>query len=220
MGDNGQAPMNPSKKKCLIDLREKLSNYQIMKLKKGVTQEDEVVLGVNERMAYIYTLKPDRVTIHDLVDTLKTDPRIDVLAWKEGEWIHVLKGGYDGVLHFSINGEFKDFYNQSWSIDGDPSILDLKLENHFISYRDYPDALARIHSSLHSHEGNFFVISARPGFEFIGEGSPTHVGGASHGGLHYLDSLIPMIITGTDKTPEYWRIIDIKKWLLRLTTEA
>ena len=31
---------------------------------------------------------------------------------------------------------------------------------------------------------------AKPGYEFIGEGSPTHVGGASHGGLHKQDSFV------------------------------
>lgn len=61
-----------------------------------------------------------------------------------------------------------------------------------------------------------FIVSAKPGHEFISEGSPAHVGGASHGGLHQQDSLVSMIVTGTDSVPSYLRLIDIKEWVLSL----
>ena len=61
-------------------------------------------------------------------------------------------------------------------------------------------------------------MSAKPGYEFIGEGSPTHIGGASHGGLHKQDSLVAMIVSGTDTLPKYNRIKDIKDWVLSILT--
>jgi hypothetical protein len=109
-----------------------------------------------------------------------------------------------------------DEYEQSWDLAGDVGVLNLTVKNNKIFYDEYPDALARLYSSLTSHEGNYLVVSAKPGFEFIGEGSPTHVGGASHGGLHKQDSLVPMIVTGTDSSPKHLRIIDLKDWILTL----
>jgi hypothetical protein len=75
-----------------------------------------------------------------------------------------------------------------------------------------------IHSSLYSHEGNFFIVSAKPGYDFLGEGSPTHVGGASHGGLNQQDSLVPLIVTGTYLAPSHLRLINLKEWILSLIT--
>ena len=67
-----------------------------------------------------------------------------------------------------------------------------------------------------SHDGDYLVVNAKPGYEFLAESSPTHVGGASHGGLHEQDSLVPMIVTGTNTKPKNLRILDLKDWILSL----
>nr|WP_256243543.1 alkaline phosphatase family protein [Bacillus sp. V3B] len=216
IGDNGQAWIDSNRKEALIDLRGIFTNYHIMKLRKGVQPKDQIVLAVNERMAYIYTLDTAMLSITNLAEKVQHDKRIDVIAWKEGDLIKVRSGEKKGELRFSVGGEFLDTYNQSWFIEGDLELLDITVHDKKISYRNYPDALARIHSSLHSHEGNFIIVSAKPGYEFIGEGSPTHVGGASHGGLHRQDSSVPMIVNGTSTTPSYLRIINLKEWILSL----
>jgi predicted AlkP superfamily pyrophosphatase or phosphodiesterase len=216
MGDNGQAPIDADRKKALIDLRQLLRSYRVMKLKEGIKEKDQIVLGVNERMAFIYSLNPKHLPLSDIAKTLQKDDRIDVIAWKEGESVHVISPSYDGKLIFKVAGEYIDEYEQSWSLTGNTDILNLVLKNNKIHYRDYPDALARLYSALTSHEGNYLVLSAKSGFEFIGEGSPTHVGGASHGGLHKQDSLVPMIVTGVDSSPKHLRIVDLKDWILSL----
>lgn len=216
MGDNGQAPIDSDRNKALIDLRKSLRSYQIMALKDGIKDSDEVALGVNERMAFIYTLNPERAPLPDIAKTLQKDDRVDVIAWMEKESVRVISGVRQGKLIFQPNGPLVDEYEQSWDIAGDAGVLDLTVKNNQILYDEYPDALSRLYSSLTSHGGNYLVASARPGFEFIGEGSPTHVGGASHGGLHKQDSLVPMIVTGTDSSPKHLRIIDLKDWILTL----
>lgn len=216
MGDNGQAPIDPDRNKALIDLRQSLRSYQIMALKDGVKERVEVVLAVNERMAFIYTLNPERAPLPDIAKTLQKDDRVDVIAWMEKESVHVLSGVRQGRLIFHTNGPLVDEYEQSWDISGDVGVLNLTVKNNKIFYDEYPDALARLYSSLTSHGGNYLVASAKPGFEFIGEGSPTHVGGASHGGLHKQDSIVPMIVTGTDSSPKHLRMIDLKDWILTL----
>ncbi|SES42007.1 hypothetical protein [Psychrobacillus sp. OK032] len=73
--------------------------------------------------------------------------------------------------------------------------------------------------ALHSHEGRFIIVDAKPQYEFIEKHSHDHAGGGAHGSLHKIDSLVPLIITGTQEKPEYNRLVDFKEWILRLTNE-
>ncbi|AIE58940.1 type I phosphodiesterase/nucleotide pyrophosphatase [Bacillus methanolicus MGA3] len=216
LGDNGQAWIDKNRNKALIDLRKLLSPYQIVKLNKGITPQDEIVLSVNERMSFIYSLDTQKVPLDDIARILQTDNRIDVIALKREKTITVTSGIHGGYFHFHPEGDFVDEYGQSWYIEGNNEILDLEIMNKRIKYGDYPDALARLYAPFFSHEGKYIIVSAKPGHEFIGEGSPTHVGGASHGGLHKQDSLVSLIITGTNSTPNHLRTLDIKDWLLSL----
>lgn len=216
LGDNGQAWVNKNRDEALIDLRKLLGSYQIVKLSKGITPKDEIVLGVNERMSFIYTLDTEKVPLEDLTRILQTDNRIDVIAINRNKSITVTSGIHSGSLHFHPEGDFIDEYGQSWFLEGNLEILDLKITDKKIKYNDYPDALARLYAPFYSHDGDYIIVSAKPGYEFIGEGSPTHIGGASHGGLHKQDSLVSLIITGTNSTPSHLRILNIKKWLLSL----
>ncbi|MGP7815999.1 alkaline phosphatase family protein [Niallia sp. 01092] len=216
LGDNGQAWIDDDRKAALIDLRKLLSAYQIPKLKKRITSSDQVVFGVNERMAFIYSLDAKAVPLEELAKVLQKDERIDVIAWKKGNSIIVASGIQDGQLTFHTEGDFIDHYGQSWHVEGERKLLDLSINEKNISYGTYPDALARLYTTFFSHEGDYLVVNAKPGHEFIGEGSPTHVGGASHGGLHEQDSLVSMIVTGTDTKPKNLRILDIKDWILSL----
>lgn len=61
---------------------------------------------------------------------------------------------------------------------------------------------------MHSHEGRYVVITVKPGYELVGESSPTHIGGAAHGSLHEKDSLVPLLVSGTDTRPKTLRIVD------------
>ncbi|WP_339063818.1 hypothetical protein [Tepidibacillus marianensis] len=65
--------------------------------------------------------------------------------------------------------------------------------------------------SLHSHTGNYLIVTAKPGYELIGGDSPVHIGGGGHGSLDKTDSMIPLLILGTNERPRYLRIEDIKK---------
>ncbi|HWO75209.1 MAG TPA: alkaline phosphatase family protein [Bacillus sp. (in: firmicutes)] len=216
IGDNGQAWVDKDKNKALIDLRTLLSSYKIPKLKATITSEDQIVLGVNERMSFIYTLHPNHITFKEIAEILQQDSRIDVIAWRENDKIHVCSGIHKGELHFKPDGNLIDPYGQAWSVEGENEILDLSIEGNQIRYGDFPDALQRLYTSFFSHEGDYLVVSAKPGYEFIGEGSPTHIGGASHGGLHKQDSLVAMIVSGTNTLPKYNRIKDIKDWVLSM----
>lgn len=214
MGDNGQTSIKSDKEKALVDLREVLKSYNIHKISGPVKKQDQIVLGLNERMSFIYLLDTS-IKQEIIAKQLQREKRIDIIAWKEGKTIKVLSGNKKGMFSFQRTGKFIDQYGQSWKIDGDAHILDMKIESSkTIEYGDYPDALARLYSSFYSHSGNYLVVNTKPGFEFIGEGSPQHVGGASHGSLHKQDTYFPMIVAGTELEPNHTRMVDLKDWIL------
>ncbi|MFS0864409.1 alkaline phosphatase family protein [Fredinandcohnia sp. 179-A 10B2 NHS] len=218
MGDSGQTYIKNNKKEALIDLRKLLDTFKIHKIGEPVQNNDQIVLGLNERMSFIYLLDKE-ISAEDILKLLKEDSRLDVMAWKEGKQVIVSKSGISGTLTFQPGGEYIDQYGQSWSIDGNEKIMDLVLQENEILYGDYPDGLARLYSSFFSHSGTFLIVNAKPGYEFIGEGSPRHVGGASHGSLHKDDSHFPMIVAGTNIEPKHQRMVDLKEWVLRLVKD-
>lgn len=213
VGDSKQSPVIESKKEALIDLKEILSEYRILKLGKPAAKEDEIVITANERMAYVYEINGS-ISVKNIAERLKKDQRIAWIAWKEKELIHVISGDHEGSFDFNSGGTYRDVYNQAWSIKGNTSILDLTLKNKNIHYGDYPDGLARLYGAMYSQEGEFLVVDAKPGYEFIGESSPEHSGGGAHGSMHKDDSLIPIIVTGTNKSIEHLRIVDLKQWIM------
>ncbi|WP_156291493.1 alkaline phosphatase family protein [Oceanobacillus salinisoli] len=218
-GDSGQAPIKENETEAQIDLTMLSDHYRIPKLGNPIEANDELMLGVNSRMSYIYLLE-ESLPISKMTEQLLPDDRIGFLAWKDEKGNHVLSGEIDKTLTFRPEGKFLDPYGKSWSIDGDPSALDISVnEENRIKYGDYPDALARLYGALHSHEGRFLIVDAKPGYEFIGEGTPTHAGGAGHGSLNKEDSTTPLIIAGTESKPPHNRVIDFKEWILQLTNE-
>ncbi|MCP3027742.1 alkaline phosphatase family protein [Halobacillus sp. A5] len=217
MGDSGQAPIGKQKDN-LIHLPSLLSTYKIPKLSTYVETDAQIVLALNERMAYVYVLDKN-IQLSSVADQLKTDERIGFAAWRDGEDIKAVCSEREESLTFRRGGKYKDKYGQAWDWHGVPEVLDVTVEDKHIEFGKYPDAFARLTGSLYSHKGRFIIVDANPGFEFAVEGSPTHKGGASHGSLHEQDSLIPMIVTGTDSLPESMRIVDLKKWFMQLLNE-
>ncbi|MGE7835660.1 alkaline phosphatase family protein [Viridibacillus arvi] len=213
-GDSAQSKIIKDKNTSLIDLNDVLKNYTFWERKK---KNGEIAIAINERMAYINLIK-ENIEISKIIKTLKKDNRIGIIAWKEGETNYVISPQSDKNFTFSPKGPYKDLYNQSWNLDGDYSILNLEIDYQgLIKYGDYPDALARLNGALHSHEGQFIIVDAKPHFEFIEKHSHNHAGGGAHGSLHKIDSLVPLIIAGTHEKPEYNRLVDIKKWIINLT---
>jgi predicted AlkP superfamily pyrophosphatase or phosphodiesterase len=217
IGDNGQSGIKDDRKQAFVDLKELLQPLKVTKLSRGVRKEDQVVIANNLRSCFIYSLDTDKVPVTEIVEKLKRDERFDLISWKVDEWIHVASGDKRESFQFKEGGNVKDEFDQFWEVRGEYSVLDLTLTENRITFGDYPDALKRIHSTLHSHEGDFVVISAKPGYELRGEVTPSHAGGASHGGFHKNESSVPMLVAGTETKPDYFRMVDLKEWILNLT---
>lgn len=217
MGDNGHAPTRRKYSEAVIDLRKIFKKkYRIAKIQRPIQQKDELVFSVNQRMAYIYLLN-QKIAIDPIVEHLKQDERIDVIAWKEEKGIRVESGLKDGSLYFHPGGDTPDVYGQIWTTKGHLDIVDVEIkQDGTIMYGDFPDAFARLYGALHAQPGRFLVVNAKPGHEFKAQSTPFHLAGAAHGSLHKQESLIPLIIAGTAEQPTSPRIVDLKEFILRI----
>lgn len=215
MGDSGQSYVYDNRDVSIVDLRPLLNRYRIAKINQTVRTEDQIVIAANERMAYIYAIDP-KVEISDIVKLLKNEEKLDIIAMKDDKNIRVTAGKSDKSFSFRSGGKYVDEYGQSWTVWGEPDLVDISITNNRIKYGRYPDVLARLNGSMNSHEGRYVVVTVQPGYEIVGESSPTHINGGAHGSLHELDSLVPLIITGTSTQPKTLRIVDIKDWIMKL----
>lgn len=219
IGDSGVSRVGEEKEESMVKLYELLSRYKVLPPGEQVSEESEIVLAVNETMAYVYKLK-ENMSLSEIADQLKQDTRMDLVAWKgEDTWIHVMRTGDGAELRYKPGGPARDQYDQAWTIEGAAAeVLDLRISNggQTVEYGDYPDGLQRLYGALHSHEGDFLVVTARPGYELSDRSSPSHNGGGAHGSLHRTESLIPLIIYGTEERPEKLRMVDLKSYLLKL----
>lgn len=215
MGDSAQSAVQDDRQAATIDLRSLLAPYQISPISRPQQANDQIVIAANERMAYVYALDP-QLPLSTIAGQLQREPRLDVIARKEGQSIIVTAGASSRQLTYKPGGPLKDEYGQTWTITGDPSVLDLTVRKRQLTYGKYPDALARLYGAMHSHPGRYVIVTVQPGYELITESSPTHIGGGAHGSLHAVDSLVPLLVTGTDSRPKSLRIVDLKEWVLRL----
>ncbi|MBP1931425.1 alkaline phosphatase family protein [Ammoniphilus resinae] len=216
MGDSGVTPIIGDEKEAIIDLEKLFAGYRIVDLE-GIRSNDELALAVNERMSYIYSLKPN-IKVQELADLLSTDARLDTISWKNGPWIEVRRGGSSDVMRVRKGTSYTDGYGQKWDIQGNKNVLNVRIaeQGKHLDYGAYPDAFMRIYAALHSHQGDYLVVTSKPGYEMKGTDSPTHVGGGAHGSFHEIDSYVPFFLTGTPERPKDLRIVQLKPLILQI----
>ena len=216
MGDSGVTPIIGDEKEAIIDLEKLFARYHIVGLE-GARAKDELALAVNERMSYIYSLKP-QMPMKKVVELLSTDARLDTISWRNGQWIEVRRGGSAEFLRFRKGTAYTDPYGQNWEVQGNPDVLDVRVDElrNYLDFGAYPDAFMRIYAALHSHQGNYLVVTSKPGYEMKGTNSPTHVGGGAHGSFHEADSFVPFFLTGTPERPKDLRIVQLKPFIMQL----
>ncbi|MEF2967348.1 alkaline phosphatase family protein [Paenibacillus sp. M1] len=217
-GDSGMTRILPADRNPEIDLSALFGDDRVLSPGEEESGSKDILFTVNETMAYVYSLKGTD-TLKEAAKVLQADSRIDFVAWKERDgWVNVIQGGTSKALKYKADGKLQDTYRQSWTIDGDSQVLDLKVNdvNNMLEYDEYPDVLMRLKSALDSHEGDYLVVTAKPGYELKDKNSPTHKGGGGHGSIRKAESLVPLIICGTDRKPTLLRMVDLKSYLLDL----
>lgn len=213
ISDHGQTRIG-KEEEYNIDLDQLLESFHVLQLGEEV-QDHDVVVCNNERMAYIYPLQSDKQ--QPILEKLQSESRIDIIAWKKGQGVVAKEGGSEREVYFEPSGSYVDAYGSSWNIEGEWTVLDLSFHEGTLEYGDYPDVLARLYGALYSQDIPMIVVNARPRYEFLSRLYPTHLNGGSHGSLHKYDSVIPLIVAGTDcPVHEPPRLVDLKQFVLTL----
>jgi hypothetical protein len=101
-------------------------------------------------------------------------------------------------LRFAPGGDLTDARGGRWSVEGDPGLLDLRVEDGLLREGDYPDALGRLWSAVACRRSGDVLLSAEVGHEFVDWGGAHHGGGGSHGSLHRADSHGVLLTCGVD----------------------
>lgn len=219
-GDHSQSLVE-GKEGSIIDLRANLSEFRQANLGK-LALHKHIAICPNERMSYIYVLRwreHRRAAIKErIIELLQDDGRIDQIIWKEKHQgltkYMVIKD--EACLWFSKGGTVEDEYGQSWHWEGDLSVVDgyVAEDPRRLCFRDYPDSFNRISSLMDCAQAGDVVCTAKPGYEFDGEGAPIHPGTGSHGSLHWQDSCVPLIIAGSEQKLDHPRIVDFVPFIL------
>lgn len=195
-GDHSQSLVEASKD-ALVDIPALLKGFSQVRLGENFTAGKELAICVNERMCHIYLLKGNKQLKRAVLKALSRHPGVDQVAWRENGWCMV-RAGEQRKMSFRPGAGFRDQYSQGWDIQGDPRVLDLSLSGDRVRYGNYPDAMNRLLSILECEQAGDVVLTARPGYEFVDDYSPSHRGCGSHGSLDAGDSLVPLVVSGSD----------------------
>ena len=210
---------------AVIRLDHLLSNFRQAELGRPWRKHDEVMICPNMRASQIYVQTPTRDRIEHIAVALLESPSVDQIIWRSQ--LTGSRSGYTvatqrGRLQFSRatgDATASDAFGGSWSWSGDPEALDLLPDGRTLEFPEYPNAFERIAGVLDLDKSGEIWVTARPGCEFQVPGGEAHVGGASHGALHKLDSLSPVIVAGAGaprRLPQHMRSLDIAPLCMEL----
>jgi hypothetical protein len=180
----------------------------------------------NMRAAQIYVRAPSTVTIDRLVRAALADPRIDLALWHrrittadaEVYMVDSRHGRFEFSRGSGSDHTARDAFGNVWNWRGDLHALGLEIVDGVIESSDYPNALERIAGALDARNSGDVWLTAEPGCEFEVSGGEAHAGGGSHGALHALDSLSPVIVggAGAPALPQHMRSLDIAPLCMEL----
>jgi len=176
----------------------------------------EVALSPAQRAAMVYALDPDRreeVVVRS-IEALDELDGVDLAMWLTGgDPAEAVVRSEAGELRFAPGDELEDDRDARWSVEGEPAVLDLRIDSGRVSSEEYPDGLARVWSALRCETAGDVLLSAAPGYEFVDWGGADHVGGGSHGSLHRSDSLGALMWCGTGPESraarDQWSLLDV-----------
>jgi hypothetical protein len=225
--DHGHCDVRGEGAGAAIRLDRLLGNFRQAALGRGWRPGDEVLICPNMRAAQLYFRSPGPDRIEQAARDMLADPRVDQVMWRtslmrpDAEGFTVASGR--GRLEFGRPSNdtpaLRDAFGGSWRFQGDAAALDFEVERDTIEYRSYPNAFERIAGALDLDQNGDLWVTAVPGCEFEVPGGAAHVGGASHGALHALDSLSPVLVAGgatRHKLPRAMRSVDIAPMCMQM----
>jgi hypothetical protein len=225
--DHGHCDVIDDHARAVIRVDRLLGNYRQAALGRPWRERDEIMICPNMRAAQIYVRKASGDIIHHLIADVLADPRVDQAMW----CTTLTRPGAEGYTVASRRGrvEFRrsperevpavDAFGGAWEWTGDQTALGFHQDGPHLEFDLYPNAFERIAGILDLERSGEIWVTAKPGCEFEVPGGKAHVGGASHGALHKLDSLSPVVIAGgaaRPQLPRHLRSIDIAPIIMQM----
>ena len=219
--DHGHCEIGDDKDAAVIRLNDVFSEFAQATLGKPWAEGDEILICPNMRAAQVYLRDAGRVAC--AVRAARAEPRIDQVIWRDsgdGQACAYHVETPRGALTFrrgtGHGSAVRDAHGTTWTLEGDCAALGLAVSGGCADSEDYPNALERIAGALDADDSGDVWVTAKPGCEFAAPGGKPHVGGGSHGALHALDSLSPVIATGPVRLPAAMRSVDLASICLEL----
>ena len=211
--DHGHCDIVSDAERGAIALDRLLSDFRQAELGGAWRARDEIMICPNMRAAQIYLRQPTAEMVERIARQTLTDARVDQVIWRTGlnrERHEYTVASARGRLTFAPAGDHAaavDAFGGGWQWQGDAEVVDLQVEGGALDFGQYPNAFERIAGVLDLDQSGEIWMTARPGHEFQVQGNKAHIGGASHGALHALDSLSPLIMAGGPVRPHLPRAL-------------
>jgi hypothetical protein len=205
-------------RRSVIRLDQVLGDFKQADLGRPWRPKDELMICPNMRAAQIYVQRRRPEAIEHIAAAVLTHPGVDQVMWrrrligKEDGYTVQTRGARLNFRRDASSDNAVDEFGGVWHWSGEPAAVTLEQDGRSLYFRDYPNAFERIAGSLDLEQSGELWVTARPGFEFEVPGGRAHVGGASHGALHALDSFSPVIVAGGGapmRLPASMRALDI-----------
>lgn len=219
VGDHSQSDLVADADLRGIDVADILKGFDLVDAGADWTDETQLMACPNMRACQFYLRRGYFERRDDIVGQLLDDDRIDQMIWWSSEdggtpTYHVATAAR-GKLRFKESTGDADFveddFGNRWQVEGELSAIDAYCEAGRLRYADYPNALERIANCFVTPTGGDLWATAKPGYEFKLPDTEVQDAG-SHGSLHALDSLAPLIAAGLPsdiKIPNLVRIVDV-----------
>jgi hypothetical protein len=225
--DHGHCEVLADRDAATVHLNRALADFRQAALGQPWADGDEIMICPNMRAAQIYLRETTPARVAAVTSRALSDPRVDHVCWATGE-----RG--DGVQAYAITSATRgrlavwrgggsadhaiDAAGTRWSWFGDLDVVDAALDDDRLVWRDYPNAFERLVGALDARDSGAVWVTAKPGCEFEVEGGSAHLGGASHGGLHALESASLFLFAGPAEValPDDIRSIDVAPLCLEL----
>ncbi|MEX1128722.1 MAG: alkaline phosphatase family protein [Vicinamibacterales bacterium] len=223
--DHGHCDVLGDSAAAVIRLDQLLADFRQADLGGAWKRSDQIMICPNMRAAQIYVRNATPEIIQRIADAMLLDTRVDQVIWRSeltggtsGYTVLTHRGRIDFTRGASLHNTVDDF-GSLWQWHGEPAALGIEQHGRLLHFHDYPNAFERIAGVLDLDESGEVWATAMPGCEFEVPGGKAHVGGASHGALHQLDSLSPVIVAGgaaPSRLPEKMRALDIAPLCMKI----
>lgn len=211
MSDHSQTAVEHS-----INLADALADARVLTPADPAPTDAELAACPSARSAMVYALDESRreQLVGGAAAALEDLEGVDLIVTRaNGE---AVVRSERGQLRFAPGEDLHDLRGRGWRVSGEEAVLELDTAGGSAVSTTYPDALARLWSSLACPHAGDVLVSAIPGYEFVDWGGADHVGGGSHGSLHRDDSEGVLLLCGVEaEEREQWSLADVTPLVLR-----